>query len=212
VRKFLKGLAWVVGTLAVLAIVARLTFIRVWTVPDDRALSASLAPSLASGDIVLVLYRGERSIGDLVRCPDPEDAQRWVVGRIVGQQGDKVEVQNGLLILNGKRYEVSEACAEPRLTVPHPTDGRPVDHACMRVELGGGWHAEARALTASPDSPREHTVGPGRVYLLSDNRTYHDDSRDFGAIPADSCKEQIVFRLWGKDGFFADKHRFAAIH
>lgn len=211
-RKFLKGLAWVIGVLAVLTIIARLTFLKFWTVPDDRALSASLAPSLASGDLVVVLYRGERGLGDLVRCPDPEDPQRWVVGRIVGVQGDRVSVQNGTLTLNGKRYEVSEACEEPRLTVPHPTDGHPVDHVCSRVELAGGWHFEARSLTASNESPRDHTVGPGRVYLLSDNRSYHDDSRDFGAVPADSCKEQIVFRLWGKDGFFGEKRRFNVIH
>lgn len=204
-------MAWVAGVLAVLAIIARLTFLRIWTVPDDRVLSASLAPSLAAGDIVLVLYRGERGLGDLVRCPDPEDAQRWVVGRIVGTQGDRVEIQNGLVTLNGRRYDVTESCKEPRLTVPHPTSGHPVEHVCSRVEFGGGWYAEARATTGGVEASREHTVGPGRVYLLSDNRTFHDDSRDFGAVMADSCKEQIIFRLWGNEGFFADKRRFEVI-
>jgi signal peptidase I len=200
-------MAWVAGVLAVLAIIARLTFLKVWTIPDDRVLSASLAPNLEAGDVVVVLYRGERGLGDLVRCPDPEDAQRWVVGRIVGLSGDRVSIA-GNLTINGKRYDVTESCTESTLKVPHPTDGHPVDHLCSRVELAGGWHQTAIATNGPRESAREHTVGAGRVFLLSDNRTYHDDSRDFGAVQADTCTEQIFFRLWGKDGFFDEKRRF----
>ena len=203
-------MAWVAGVFAVLAIIARFTFLKVWTVPDDRVLSASLAPNLAAGDVVVVLYRGERGIGDLVRCPDPEDAQRWVVGRIIGLGGDRVSI-GGNLTINGKRYDITEACAESTVIVPHPTDGRPVEHTCSRLELAGGWHQTAGALDGPRESPREHTVGAGRVFLLSDNRSYHDDSRDFGSVPADTCKEQIFFRLWGKDGFFDEKRRFTYI-
>ncbi len=209
-RKFLIALAWIAGVLAVIAVIARLTVVRVWTIPDDRVLNASLAPTLASGDVVLVLYRGERTFGELVRCPDPEDAQRWVVGRIVGGEGDKVSVDLGALTLNGKRYDVSEACKDGFVMVPHPTSGHPVKHSCARVEIAGGWHFRAQVAEMS-ESPREHTVGPGRVYLLSDNRSFHDDSRDFGAVPKASCSEQIVFRLWGKEGFFDDERRFTYI-
>jgi signal peptidase I len=211
VRKFLKGLGWIIGILAVLALIGRATLFRVWTIPDDRALGASLAPTLAAGDVVLVLFRGERGFGDLVRCPDPEDPQRWVVGRIVGTQGDRVQIASGMLTVNGKRYDATEACPEAGLEVPHPTDGRPIKHLCSRVELGGGWHYRASAVDVTAEAPREHTVGAGRVFLLSDNRSFHDDSRDFGAIPADTCKEQVSFRLWSKEGFFDTKRRFDVI-
>lgn len=210
-RKFLVGLSWVLGILAVLAIIGRIALFRVWTIPDDRALNASLAPSLSSGDVVLVLFRGDRDFGDLVRCPDPEDPQRWVVGRIVGEQGDRVQIGAGLITVNGKRYDTTESCPENELEVPHPTDGRPIKHICSRIELGGGWHYRAMAPEVSMEAPREHTVGAGRVFLLSDNRSFHDDSRDFGAVPAESCKEQILFRVWGKDGFFDAEHRFDVI-
>ena len=82
-RKFLKGLGWVVGVLAVLVLGARLLLLRTWTVPNDATLTASLAPTLREGDVVLLLFRGEREAGDLVRCPHPEGG-RWVAGRIVG--------------------------------------------------------------------------------------------------------------------------------
>lgn len=210
-RKFLVGLSWVLGILAALALLGRALLFRVWTVPDDNALAASLAPTLAAGDVILVLFRGERGFGDLVRCPDPEDPQRYVVGRIVGVQGDRVQIQGGVLTVNGKRYDTTEACTEDVVVVPHPTDGRPITHFCSRVEIGGGWHMRAFAPDVQ-EAPREHTVGAGRVFLLSDNRSFHDDSRDFGAVPADSCKEQIVFRLWSKEGFFNHRHRFDVLH
>lgn len=211
-RKLLRVLAWTTGVLAVLVLLLRLTFLRLWTIPEDGHLSASLAPSLAAGDIVIVLFRGERGFGDLVRCPDPEDPQRWVVGRIVGLEGDKVRIERGTLTVNGRRYDTQESCDEGTIMVPHPRSGHPVEHSCARVELGDGWHFRSMALTASAESPREHTVGPGRVFLLSDNRTFHDDSRDFGAVPKESCTEQILFRVWGKEGFFHDERRFVVVH
>lgn len=206
-RGFLKALAWIVGVVAVIVLVARLTVVRVWTIPDDNVLDASLAPTLAAGDVVLVLYRGERGFGDLVRCPDPEDGQRWVVGRIFGLQGDNVRIEGGVVSVNGKRYTTTESCADESRTVPHPVSGAPTQVGCARVELAGGWHF--RGMVAGiTESPEEHRVGPGRVYLVSDNISFHDDSRDFGAVPAQTCKEKVFFRLWGKEGFGDHRRRF----
>ncbi len=49
------------------------------------------------------------------------------------------------------------------------------------------------------------------LFLLSDDRSYHDDSRDFGTVPADSCTGRIVFRLWGKEGWCDDKRRMTFV-
>jgi signal peptidase I len=37
----------------------------------------------------------------------------------------------------------------------------------------------------------------GKLFLVSDNRSMHEDSRDFGQVDASTC-EHIVFRLWGE--------------
>lgn len=55
-------------------------------------------------------------------------------------------------------------------------------------------------------------VGAGMLFLISDNRDYHQDSRDFGAVPVEACRERIVFRLLGKGGWSDDKSRFTYIH
>jgi signal peptidase I len=210
VAKFLKGALWVAGILGVVTLVLRIFLFKVWTIPDDPILGASLAPTLSSGDVVLVLTRGERGVGDLVRCTDPEDAQRWVVGRIYGVEGDRVSVAGGFVSVNGKRYSATESCIENMVDTVDPRSGAPAKVSCSRVEVAGGWHFVGLGPD-SGESPREHTVGPGRYYLVSDNRSNHEDSRDFGAVLKDTCIDRVSFRLWGKEGFGNAKRRFDVI-
>ena len=40
-------------------------------------------------------------------------------------------------------------------------------------------------------------VEPGKLFLVSDDRHIHKDSRDFGGVDAATC-EHVVFRLWGE--------------
>lgn len=209
-RSLLRGLVWVIGVLAIIGLILRLTVLAPWVIPDDPILDVSMAPSLSAGDTVLLWTKGQRGFGDLVRCQDPEDAQRWVVGRIVGLEGDQVEVDQGIVRVNGTRYNVSDACQQSRIEL---TDARGNQYVatCSRVEMAGGWHYRAMVHGESPESPVKAEVGAGRVYLLSDNRSLHDDSRDFGAVDATSCRDLIVFRLWDKAGFFASKERFSTV-
>ncbi len=208
--KFLKGALWVAGIVGVITLVLRIFLFKVWTIPDDAILGASLAPTLSSGDVVLVLTRGERGLGDLVRCTDPEDPQRWVVGRIYGVEGDRISVSGGFVTLNGRRYTTTESCVENKVDTVDPRSGAPAKVSCSRVELGGGWHFMGLGPDAG-DPPREHVVGPGRFFLISDNRSYHEDSRDFGAVLKATCIDRVTFRLWGKEGFGDAKGRFDVI-
>ena len=208
--KVLKFIFWVAATLSVIVLVLRLTCMNVWTIPEDNVLDSSMRPTLAAGDVVLLLTVGNRGFGDLVQCTDPEDAQRYVVGRIVGVGGDTVEIANPVVTVNGTHYNRSDACTQNVITVPHPRSGAPVQAGCSRIEMAGGWHYRANAQS-NVESPSSHTVGPGLVYLLSDDRAFHDDSRDFGAVPAESCKNLIFFRLWGKGGFDDESARFTYI-
>src|SRR5438132_14233881 len=100
--KFVRFLGWTLGVIAVLCIFARILFMKVWTIPDDPVLGASLSPTLRAGDTVLVLTRGTPGFGDLVRCPDPEEPATFVVGRVAGVAGDIVETQGVSLAVNHK--------------------------------------------------------------------------------------------------------------
>lgn len=210
----MKGLwrviVWILGTFLVLGVVARIFVLEPWTVPDENKLAAGIAPTLNGGDLILFMKRNKPAFGDLVRCKDPDDPNHFVVGRVVGLKGDHLDMLGRELSVNGRRYLGEMACKEAKYPIAHPHSGSKVEIACDQVEMGGhphfrGWTDQVPASSYSVD------VGEGMVYLLSDDRAYHDDSRDFGPLPADTCTGRIVFRLWGRDGWMDDVHRLTFI-
>jgi len=209
--KLFRGLFWIAAVLVVVGGIGRAVFVDVWVLPDDPKTSASVAPSLAGGDTILFMRRNKPAFGDLVRCTDPEDATHFVVGRVVGLTGDIVEANGRELSVNGTRYISEMACVESKVSVPHPSSGSPVDIRCDQVQIAGHPHFRGFSEKVTGVTPTKATVGQGMVFLLSDDRSYHDDSRDFGTVPADSCTGRIVFRLWGKEGWGDDKRRMTFV-
>jgi signal peptidase I len=210
--KFTRFLLWTVGILAVVAVILRIALFESWVVPeDDPWLSASLEPTLRGGDAILLLVRGEPGFGDLVRCTDPDDPSGHVMGRIVGVEHDKVDVQGARLSINRTAYNATEACEQRELTVEHPDTGAEVELQCGRVDLGGTWHFRASGGKPTPSDNRKLTVGPGKVFLLSDNRLFHLDSRDYGTVELETCSGRVVYRFWGKDGWSDSSRRFDMI-
>jgi signal peptidase I len=211
--KLVRFLVWTAVILAIVVVALRFVLLESWTIPEDDAwLGASIAPTLRPGDTVLVLTRGTPGFGDLVRCMDPDDPNGWVIGRIVGLPGDVVELAGAMLVVNGRSYVSTEACQEARFTIQHPDTGSDLELTCSRVELAGSWHFQGSGGQSRPTGDeKKHTVGEGRVFLLSDDRDVHEDSRDFGAIPAESCHGRVVYRLWSKEGWSDSKHRLSVI-
>jgi signal peptidase I len=211
-NRVFRALAWIAGFLLVAGLIARATVLDSWVVPDDPKTGAAVAPTLAGGDTILYMYRNQPQFGDLVRCKDPDDGTRWVVGRVVGLFGDTVEVNGRDLTVNNKRYTGEMACAEERIQIPHPTAGSTVEIVCDQVQIAGHPHFRGGALDkATVVQPLKKTVGEGMLFLLSDDRSYHDDSRDFGPVKADTCSGRIVFRLWSKEGWADSRHRMTFV-
>lgn len=210
-EKTLKFLLWTVGIFVVIVGIGRAFFFVAWTVPEDPVLATSLAPTLFAGDYVLVMTRGDVEWGDLVRCKDPEDPNRYAVGRVLGLPGDTVEIKQGVLSVNSMRYVATEACKEPKIEVWEPGAKEPFIVRCSRVELGNNWHFMGRSDEPTPSSDIKHNTSTNHYFLISDNRDIHDDSRDFGEIPAENCTERIFFRLWGKEGWFGSESRLTFI-
>jgi signal peptidase I len=213
VRKLGRALFRIALALAAFVAIAWLTAIDAWTLPDDPRLAASVAPTLHAGDTVLILRRGTPGFGDLVRCADPEEPSRFVVARIAGLPNDTVETDGVELVVNGKRYNSQSACPPDLDTVvEHPNTHATIPLHCDQVEMGGGWHYRGYASRDTFNARPPITVREDHVYLLSDNRSHHDDSRDFKTLPRASCKGRVFFRLWGRGGWADDKSRLSYIH
>jgi signal peptidase I len=127
-----------------------------------------------------------------------------VVGRVVAKGGDQVEVGE-LVVVNGKRNPSAHACTEGKLVMRHPVTGEDVTLQCAAEDTDGNEHDALRDL-GHQEAVQKSVVESGMIYLVSDNRHIHLDSRDFGQINPTTC-QHIVFRLWG-ESYFDSHHRF----
>ncbi len=212
---FLRILLWLGVLFGILVAAARFTCLRWWQVPeDDPTLSASLAPTLRAGDWIILWRLTPPGFGDLVLCPDPSDATQVVLGRIVGQSGDAMEIdEEGMLRVNNLRLRSEQSCNRPTFEVDHPRSGDPVELHCDIETIGGVHHQRAiggsGGLKAMPVNTK---VPKGRLFLVSDNRRFPFDSRQYGSVPEESCTETVVFRLVSRLGFRDVESRLTIVH
>jgi hypothetical protein len=134
-------------------------------------------------------------------CSAPKRPDRVVIGRAVGDPEDTVKVQGSLLYLRGRLQESEGDCSERSFSVEDPETGNEVEQTCTTEVANGMRHSRGNS-TKKPDKPDfETTVGEGEFVLVSDNRLYPYDFRDYGAVDRETCKEAVIFRLIGADGF-----------
>jgi signal peptidase I len=213
-EKLLRFVFWTLLLLGVVVGVARATALRWWRVPTaDPFFEASVAPTLRGGDLVILWRLTKPSYADLVACPEPGAPERLVVGRIVAEPGDKVTLNDDRVTVNGKASATERGCTEHRFTVRDPNTGTEVTQECSIENLFGNlhMHGTARGHRVLPRS-ESHEVGEGRVFLLSDNRLYPWDSRNYGTVERATCRETVLFRLVGREGFADVASRFTLIH
>lgn len=200
-RNTVRSLLWVAGILGAIGVLLHLFVFDAWTIPgNDRQLAASVLPALLPSDLVLVRRGTTPVYGELARCISPLTGT-YVVGRVFGGGGDRVEVNDNVITTNGKGLASRHGC--PTMTVAHPTTEVLVQMSCSVAETGAWSFSYLTAPEVSGGS-QSATTEPGKLYLVSDNRVMHHDSRDYGQVDAATC-EHIVFRLWGER--FTDAQR-----
>lgn len=209
--KFSRFLLWVTLLVGVLIAVARVTAIRWWRIPaDDPYLDASIAPTLRGGDLILLWRLTKPHSGDLVLCPEPKQADRVVIGRIAAVSNESIEISGSSLRVNSRRVQAQGNCLEDKFTVTDPQTHIPIELSCVHEELGSRVHQRGNTRGEPPPKVTA-TVEPGHVFLVSDNRQIPYDSRDFGAVERDTCKETVFFRLVSAAGFSDVARRFSLI-
>jgi signal peptidase I len=203
-HKMLRLLFWVALVSGVMIGFLRLTVLRWWRVPsNDPYLTASISPSLRGGDLIL-LWRGTKpGFSDLVLCPEPKQTDRVVIGRIAGAGRDNIEVSGADILVNRKRQGIEGTCPVRSFVEKDPGTGFEVEQRCSIEELGGSKSYRGEMVEASVHPADVKVLVPdNHVWLVSDNRLFPYDSRDYGAVPQETCKETVFFRLVGKGGFF----------
>ena len=180
--------------------------------------SGSMRPTLLEGDVVLVnrlaydlklpltnvvlLHLGEPRRGDVVTLSSPAGGTR-LIKRIVGLPGDRLAMQDGQLVLNGRPLAYTGGQTRGETLVP----GWVVDTVRGTEDLDGHPHAVQflPAMNARRDFA-EITVPAGQYFLLGDNRDNSEDSRFIGTVPREKligrAHHVLVSADWlGEDGW-----------
>lgn len=135
---------------------------------------------------------GEPRPGDIVTFFSPKGGTR-LVKRIVAGPGDRVELRDNRLYVNGSPLEYGPA---PSGVEAHPTDPRLGEQVVRSEYLGGRAHAMTVTwLAPAMRSFAEVEVPAGHFFMMGDNRDVSQDSRYFGFVPRE--------RISGRSGMVA---------
>jgi signal peptidase I len=157
--------------------------------------SSSMRPTLLEGDVVLVnrlaydfklplsdvrlFALSEPERGDVVTFSSPQDGTR-LIKRLVGLPGDRVEMRDDTLFINGTaaQYSNPQAVVEPI----EPDQTTPGIRTTERIQ------GHERAVQLLPQVPAQRSFGPltvpsGHYFFLGDNRDNSGDSRYIGTVP-----------------------------
>lgn len=163
--------------------------------------SLPFSPSLFSGRI----FGSLPARGDVAVFKLPRDGVTDYIKRIVGLPGDRIQVRNGLLFVNGQPVR-----REPAGPYVVEGDGPRITVKRYRETLPASPGAQPRThdiLEASDDGPFDNTaeflVPPGHVFAMGDNRDNSLDSRATGAVgfvPVENLVGRAEFLFFSWDG------------
>ena len=185
-------------TAIILALIIRAFIIQAFKIP-----SGSMEPTLLVGDHILVTkfiygthipftndvvlpFRNPKR-GDVVVFEYPKDESIDFIKRVIGLPGDKVQIINKQVYINGVK-----------LNEPY------------------AYHGDPEVLPAS-ESPRDNfgpiVVPKGEYFMMGDNRDFSNDSRFWGFVKRDLIlgQAEIIYFSWNTKTFHIRWNRFGMV-
>ncbi len=160
-------------------------FVRTWVFQAFKIPSGSMEPNLQIGDHLIVnkmefaptasgierrlLPHRDVRRGDVIVFKYPEDPERDFIKRVIGLPGDRVELRQKRVLINGQPIE------DPHAFFLDTATGRPPRSTDVREEYG------------------PVTVPDRQFFVMGDNRDNSQDSRYWGFLPASYVKGRALF-------------------
>ncbi len=135
-----------------------------------EVISSSMVHTLEVGDRVIgnrLAYLFKEPVrGDIIFFAYPGDERETYVKRVIGCPGDTVVIADGKVFVNGS----AEALNEPYVNG-------------QKTKINGGFITEHEGTVVVPD---------GCFFVLGDNRSVSQDSREWGFV----SKDEIYAKAW----------------
>ena len=176
---------------AILLAIVIAFFIRTFVIQAYKIPSGSMKPTLLIGDHILVskfnygirlpLVRstlipvGTPKRGDIVVFIYPEDRSKDFIKRLIGLPGDRIEIRNKNIFLNGLPWSDTRGVYVDTLIIPGSVQPR--------------------------DNFGPVTVPEGSLFVMGDNRDESYDSRFWGFVPMKDVlgKALIIYWSWNQE-------------
>ena len=202
---------------AILAVLLAM-FIRTFFFEPFNIPSASMVPTLLIGDYLFVSktsygysehsfpfglasFKGRMlnkapERGDVIVFKLPTDTSIDYIKRLIGLPGDRIQVKQGRLYINGEMVEREEVGLQ---RVDAPEGGKESIVEYIETLPGGIMHRIYEVSDEGPlDNTREYVVPDGHYFMMGDNRDNSQDSRVtdlVGYVPMENLvgRAEILF-------------------
>ncbi|MEH6550208.1 MAG: signal peptidase I [Pseudomonadales bacterium] len=184
-----------------LPVLAIVLVLRSFLIEPFQIPSSSMVPTLQVGDFILVnkfsyglrlpvvgttiVPIGEPQRGDVMVFYPPHKPM-YYIKRVIGLPGDKIDVVDKVLYINGERADQTLLATLP---VRNP------EYQLFEENLAGVEHLAHKGMYPTRIDNLSVEVKPGHYFMMGDNRDNSSDSRIWGQVP----EENIVgkaFAIW----------------
>ncbi len=189
-------------------------FVRTLAYEPFNIPSGSMKPTLLIGDYIFVskfsygysrhslpwspdLFEGrifgeEPERGDVIVFKKPPQNSEDYIKRLVGMPGDRIQVIEGILHING------EAVKREKLSVDFDEENgfpRRLTRYLETLPNGVSHQIWEESDNYYSDNTREFVVPEGHYFMMGDNRDHSSDSRVIGPIPYDNLvgRADVIF-------------------